>query len=158
MTITERVLAWAHAEFKAGRAEATGHNDGPPSARYMGGRKEPWCAHFVAACFRECGAPIPGDTVPTPTRANPLASVSYMEGIFKDHGWYQRNPLPGDVAFFKTRGQSDAGPGRHVGIVVDVTDTELITVEGNWGNAVRCVKRPINSLLISGYGRRPELE
>lgn len=145
-----------------GIKELTGHNDGADIAKFTGGRQEPWCAHYVAWVFRSAGKPIPGDVVPTPTRANPLASVSFMQSVFEQHGWMVKDPQPGDVVFFKVRGASDAGSGKHVGIVTAVsppvagaTKWTVSTVEGNMGDKVGTATYPIDSPLFLGFGRRP---
>jgi hypothetical protein len=130
-----------------------GSNRGPQVDLYTGNRAEPWCGHFVAWAFRSVGHPLPGDIAPSPTRANPLASVSHTERVFAEHGWMHREPREGDLVFYATRGMSDPGRGRHIGIVVGVTPTHIETVEGNWGDAV--VRRRVlrTSAQITGYGR-----
>lgn len=151
-----KVLEVARAQL--GLSEKTGNNDGVPTEKFAGGRKEPWCAHFVAWCFREAGRPIPGDTVPSLTRANPLASVAHMERVMREHEYLYREPKPGDIVFFASRGRSDAGPGRHCGIVerVDPQEKTIYTIEGNLGNAVKRAMHYQASKRIVGYGRLPE--
>jgi cell wall-associated NlpC family hydrolase len=141
---------------QVGKAEVPrGSNGGPDIEPYTGGRREPYCAHFVAWLFRQCGKPLPDDIVPSPKQHNPLASVSHMERVFNDHDWIYREPAPGRVVFYKTRGKSDRGPGRHVGLVVSTAVDTFDTVEGNWSDKVvrRTVRR--NDPSISGFGERP---
>ena len=137
------------------REQPKGSNRGPVVDVYTGKRPEPWCAHFVAWCFRQAGRPIPGDVEPAPKRANPLASVSFTERVFKEHGWAVMEPAPGDVVFFTTRGRSDRGPGRHIGIVVEVNLTHVVVVDGNWGDAVSKHSVRRDDPTVAGYGRRP---
>lgn len=155
MTFVETLLEFARNQV--GIKEATGNNDGTAIAIFTGGRKEPWCAHFVAWCYRTAGKPIPGDIVPTETKANPLASVSHMERVFKDLEWLYREPKVGDVVFFKSRGGSDSGPGRHVGLVesIDVKTGSITTIEGNLSNAVKRTIHKLDNPRISGFGRLP---
>lgn len=152
-----------------GVVEATGRNDGIPSERYMGGRREPWCGHFVAWVYRRAGHPLPGDR-PAHEGAggeNPLASVAYLERALQRAGRYRWAaedpapvPLPGDLIFFADRRGSDIGGGavqRHVGIVEDVQDGDtgilIHTIEGNLGNRVsRRVHRGDDPRIV-GYGR-----
>lgn len=124
-----------------GVREATGQNDGEPSRRYMGGRREPWCAHFIAWLFRSVGHPLPGDVVATRLTANPIASVARMKRELMKRELYfdkevkttisfdengaatTRNivPVPGCLAFFSDRGDSDASAtGQHVELVIGV--------------------------------------
>lgn len=136
------------------KEDPKGSNRGVDIDKFTGRRAEPWCAHFVAWVFREADLPIPGDVIPNAKRANPLASVTHMERVFAEHGWAVREPAPGDVVFFKSRGQSDRGPGRHVGIVVGVDLTHLDVIDGNWADRV-CLRRVRrDDPQISGYGRR----
>lgn len=143
------------ARNQIGVKEETGNNDGEPVKRYAGNRSEPWCAHFVAWCYRNVGLKIPDDKIPSESQHNPLASVSHLERIFKEHEWFYRSPEPGDIVFFQTRGQSDKGPGRHCGIV-EMVDNKLglvSTIEGNLSNAVRRKTHKLGSPDITGYGR-----
>ncbi len=142
--------ALASAQSQVGVREATGNNDGTPATRYSGGRQEPWCANFVAWNFRQAGNPLPGNQ-------RMLASVQYMEDQMKRTGAFiprgTQQPRPGDIIFFSNRGGSDAGGGRHVGIVERVENGRVYTVEGNSGNAVRRRDYPLDLARISGYGR-----
>ena len=137
------------------RESPKGSNRGHQVDVYTGGRPEPWCAHFVAWCFREANRPIPGDAVPSAKLANPLASVTYTERMVQEHGWSMQEPAVGDIVFFKTRGRSDRGPGRHIGIVSAVTLTDIEVVDGNWGDAVTRRRMPRTHPEIVGYGRVP---
>lgn len=157
-TLADRVLAIARREADEGVCESGGPNCGTPSLRYMGGRQEPWCSHFVAWCFRKAGRPLPGDVEPSPTRAAALAGVAHMERVFEEHGWLVREPQRGDVVFFRARGQSDPGRGRHVGIVERVTPTLLHIVDGNWKDRVyrRAILR--SDTTIAGFARVPDID
>lgn len=138
------------AASQVGVREATGNNDGLPAQRYSNGRKEPWCANFVAWTFRQSGNPLPGNQ-------RSLASVQNMEDEMKKAGKFfprgSGTPKPGDVIFFGNRGQSDRGPGRHVGIVDRVENGKVYTIEGNSGNAVARRSYDLNNARITGYGR-----
>lgn len=146
------------ARNQIGVSELTKKNDGEPSLRYMGGREEPWCAHFVAWCYRNAGMVIPDDILPSKKQHNPLASVTHMERIFLDHEWCYREPREGDVVFFKSRGKSDAGSGRHCGIVesVDAGKRTFSTIEGNLSNKVGRMTYRYDSSYVSSFGRLPE--
>jgi hypothetical protein len=139
--------ALAMAQSQVGIREASGNNDGIPAQRYSNGRREPWCANFVAWTFRESGNPLPGNQ-------RSLASVQYMEDQMKKAGrFHTGTPQPGDVIFFKNRGDSDSGPGRHVGIVEKVENGRIYTIEGNSGNQVARRSYPIGHPRVAGFGR-----
>jgi hypothetical protein len=142
--------------YVGAREVPKGSNRGPLIDDFTGGRAEPYCAHAVAFWHRVAGKPIPGDVIPTPLRANPLASVSFTLRVFSEHDWLVREPAVGDVVFFRERGQSDPGRGRHIGIVVDVSDPKRLTIiDANWNDAVceRKIDRQSESILA--FGRRP---
>jgi len=122
---------------------------------YTGNRPEPWCAHFVAWLFRYLGCPLPRDVPPNEKTANPLASVAFLEGVFKKQGWHQGQPAVGAVVFYSNRGLSDPGPGRHCGIVVSYTSTSITTIEGNWGDRVARRTLPRTDKRITGFGVYP---
>ena len=135
------------ARSQIGVRERTGRNDGVPAQRYSNGRREPWCANFVSWAYRKAGKPLPGNQ-------RSLASVQYMEDQMKEVGKFHRGtPKPGDIIFFKNRGASDRGRGRHVGMVERVANGRVYTIEGNSGNRVRRRSYPLNASRISGYGR-----
>jgi hypothetical protein len=153
--LSSRIVARALSEV--GVREMRGQNDGIPSERYMGGRREPWCAHFIAWLFRSEGRPLPKDVPPRPEVANPLAGVQYMEYVFRELGWLVQAPKPGDVVFFKDRGTSDRGHGRHVGLVTSVSpDGRFQTVEGNLGDRVAVMVYSPSNPRIASFGRVPE--
>jgi hypothetical protein len=135
------------ARSQVGVREATGNNDGIPAERYSNGRREPWCANFVTWAYKNSGKSLPGGGSP---------SVQVMEDKMRAAGQWsprgQRTPQPGDVIFFANRGGSDAGGGRHVGIVSHVANGRVYTVEGNSGNAVSERSHDLNSSRITGYG------
>ena len=137
------------------RESPKGSNRGPDVDKYTGCRAEPWCAHFVAWCFREASAELPGDVMPSPKRARAYASVSHTLRVFQEHGWFYNEPQVGDIVFYSKRGKSDAGSGKHIGIVVAVGPESFETVEGNWGDRVakRVVDRDFPDIV--GFGRRP---
>lgn len=151
------------AQGEVGVRESNGPNNGIPSEKYMGGRKEPWCAHFIAWLFRTSGNALPNDVFNvSPTRANPLAGVQYMEDMFKKNGWWFAKgnpkigkPEPGDIIFYRSRGGSDSGRGRHVGLVERVDGGYIYTIEGNLGDAVKRNRVFLASNKISGFGRVP---
>lgn len=79
-----------------------------------------WCACFTWWCMDQCGY--------VPSRSNKFAGVQVGVNWFQSNNKFSTTPSKGDLIFFKWTGDSICN---HVGVVVDVTDTTVITVEGN---------------------------
>ena len=116
MTVNE-LIAIAKAEI--------GTKEYPPGSNqvkynnWMYGRNasEPWCASFVAWCFRNTGL------VPK------TASCLNMLEWFERRGQIVKEPRPGDIVFFHY--STNARRTNHVGIVVGVDGKIVKTIEGN---------------------------
>ena len=137
-----------------GLREEGGPNRGPPVDLYAGGRREPWCGHFVASIFREEGSPLPGDVAPSAGVHNPIAQVSAMHRECELAGLLVAQPQAGDVVFFSSRAGSDTGAGWHVGIVSACLDDIVQTIEGNSGDAVARQRYRVGDKRIAGYARQ----
>lgn len=87
----------------------------------------PWCAAFASWCI---------DTVAI---GGALALGSHFPETV--------SPRPGDVMFFPTGG----GKG-HCGIVLGLSAHEVMTIEGNSGDAVRCVRRARDLVRFASTG------
>ena len=91
----------------------------------------PWCAAFASWCV---------DTVAI---GGALA--------LGDHFRETRDPYPGDVMFFAT------GHGHgHCGIVIGLAAHEVMTIEGNCRDAVRCVRRARDLVRFASTGEDRE--
>lgn len=104
-----------------------------------------WCACFVSWCANQCGYITLGEI---PMFSYCPTGVSW----FKSHGLWQKagtTPTAGDIIFFCWNGNGSAD---HVGIVRDVKNGIVYTIEGNSGNACRANQYSINSSYILGYG------
>jgi hypothetical protein len=136
-------------------------NGGLDGTEYWGGKNytrygqlfginDSWCAMFVSWCARTAG--IPANVLNNATMAV-VASGSYAFHMpFYRRGTY--TPKPGDLIFFRL-------PGYHVGIVTQVSEGRITTVEGNSTDAVRMNVYSPDESTISGYGvysRRPASE
>lgn len=126
----QRVVALAAEQV--GIHESGGANKGPPIDKFAGGRSEPWCAHFVAWLYRECGIKIPGDVLPTLKQHNPIARVQTMWTCLEEASWVLEQPMAGAIIVFRSRMDSDPDKdGWHCGVVSSVTDKAIQTIEGN---------------------------
>lgn len=117
---------------------------------------QPWCQCFVNAVFTlaygtETAKKLlctSGDwSYYTPTAA----------GYFKKMGQWYTTPMVGDIIYFKNSERI-----HHVGIVVELTDTEVVTLEGNTSSSEAVVangggvfkkRYKRNNPAIAGYGR-----
>lgn len=109
------------------------------------GRVE-WCACFVSWAADQCGY-IDAGIIPK------FAGVA-SEGVpwFQQRGQFQDasyTPAPGDIIFFDW--EADGSPD-HVGIVVNVENGTVNTIEGNSGDECRRKSYSIGSSVIYGYG------
>ena len=93
-----------------------------------------WCAVFVNWCADQCGvleSYIPR-TANCGTLFNRFCAMGFdyyfMSDCYPFGSGY--TPVPGDIIIY------GIGSNEHTGIVVDVSDTGITTVEGNWGNRV----------------------
>ena len=109
-----------------------------------GGNNGPWCATFVSWCCAQAGEL---DAI-----GGKEASVSNMRDTAIKKGMYASKssgyvPKPGDIFVMK------GGKYSHVGFVasVDLAKGTFTSIEGNWGDEVCCVTRPIQDGDICGY-------
>lgn len=119
-----------------------------------------WCAVFVSWLFYQMfGKELGMKLLCQPAKDNCAAGCGSARGYFNSHGQLYNDPEPGDQIFFWKSDISEVG---HTGLVVEVTDTTVYTIEGNTtdgnqvianGGAV-CRKSYARSYnRIAGYGR-----
>ena len=85
---------------------------------------------------------------PTERSTGPLgAGCIYSAQYYQQKGRYDRNPKVGDQVFFQSGGEIG-----HTGIVVEVTDSTIVTVEGNSSDQVKKNTYNRSSSYIAGYG------
>lgn len=117
-----------------------------------------WCDVFVDWCFMTTFGVNIGMKMLNQMERGLGAGVKWSARYFQDAGrFYEENPQPGDQIFFGSGSQ-----WWHTGIVVDVREGRVYTVEGNTGSAGGvvpnggCVAEKSYSLTyqnIKGYGR-----
>lgn len=76
------------------------------------------------------------------------AGCLYSAGYYKSAGRWTKTPAEGHQIFFTY----SAGEVSHTGIVESVTDTQVITIEGNAGDQVTRCRYNKNDSHIYGYG------
>lgn len=118
------------------------------NAGYYNGNKNgyAWCDVFVDWCFYKAFGKTEGQLIECQT-GDLGASCPYSAGYYKAQGRYDTTPKVGDQVFFQ-----QGGDLCHTGLVVEVTSSQVITVEGNTSDMV--AKRTYNrtSTYIAGYG------
>lgn len=117
-----------------------------------------WCDVFVDWCMvKTFGVTEALRLLCQPTKSMG-AGCDYSAGYYRAKGRWYTKPQVGDQIFFKSASYAYA----HTGLVVDVTATQVITVEGNTsggstvisnGGGVCKKSYPIGYANIVGYGR-----
>lgn len=109
----------------------------------VSGSSFPWCMTFIQWIYKDSGL------LPIKT-----ASCSALYNEFKKRGQIVKDPQPGDIVFFKWN--TSNYPCQHVGLVVSVGGSSIITVEGNTsvtsndnGGSVMKRQRPRNKSIVA---------
>ena len=121
------------------------YNEARETGAYQMTIYDPWCAAFVVACFYAAGykGAVPG-----------YAGCSLMMNSFKSAGrWHDNSldytPKKGDVVFFDWNAN---GAPDHVGIVCGVSNSEMVSIEGNYGKTVKFRNKNLSDTTILGFG------
>lgn len=125
---------------------------------FYNGKKNgwPWCAIFTDWVFVQAFGVSEVKRITFHTQMG--AGCDYAAKAYQSAGRWYKTPKVGDEIFFKTKTYAYA----HTGIVVDVTPSKVITIEGNTSGANGVVYNgggvckksySINSSNIVGYGR-----
>ena len=133
---------------------------------FYNGRKQgvAWCDMFVDWTFVEAfGMEVAlAITFQPYGKPNCGAGCKYSRRYYKNNGRLFDTPQPGDQIFFWPADRSDPDAVAHTGLVVDVDDTYVYTIEGNTsgasgvvanGGGVKEKKYKLNYARIAGYGR-----
>lgn len=115
-----------------------------------------WCAVFVSWCARM--ANVPEDVISNAINAKPgTDTMRHFRNLAAVYERTENNnyklgyiPLPGDLIFFDWDKKFDSWS--HVGIVIDVVDDIVFTVEGNSGNGVSLRTYRLDEMVIRAYG------
>ncbi len=109
-----------------------------------------WCDMFVDWCFLQAfGYDKALDLLCQPENSAG-AGCTYSMKYYKNKGqFYTSNPKQGDQIFFGTSKDNSS----HTGIVEEVDDTYVYTIEGNTSDQVARRKYKLSDKSILGYGR-----
>lgn len=135
-------------QANAGKGNWTKYARDLAAAGYYNGNKNgyAWCDVFVDWCFFKAYGAVEGQRIQC--QAGDLgAACVYSAQYYMKHGRYGQDPKPGDQVFFNTDGGIN-----HTGIVVEVTASNIVTVEGNSSDQVQKLTYDRNSARIAGYG------
>lgn len=128
-------------------------------ARYTGGRPEHWCAHFVSWLHAQAGQPLPGWKPPSPSYFPRHAGCTWLWKHLRSLGLVHNGlPQRNDMIFYK-HGQYPKYESGHIGLVTEVKNGKVISIEGNLtpgggrADTVGKVTHKLNSPRILGYGR-----
>lgn len=117
----------------------------------------PWCDVFVDWCFVQAYGVIAGRKLLCQPILSRGAGCRYSYGYYQEAGQLVQTPREGDQIFFQREGTIC-----HTGLVTQVDDSRVYTVEGNTSGEAGivanggCVARKsydIHDLGIAGYGR-----
>ena len=108
---------------------------------------KPWCDYFVDYAF-VLNFGYDKGTRMTYQYPNASAACAISEQYYKDNNAFYKVPQLGDQVFFYVNGGTN-----HTGIVVDISDSTITTVEGNSGDQVRKNTYYLTDRTITGYGR-----
>ena len=105
-----------------------------------------WCAMFVSFCLTRAG--VPRDAFPQEASSADWIALLQSRELYDRAG--EALPEAGDVIFFDLDGD---GKADHVGIVTDVDESCVATLEGNSYGGVRRQSYALTAQEILGYGR-----
>lgn len=107
-----------------------------------------WCDIFNDWCFVVTfGEELAKKMLYQPVKSAG-AGCKFSAQYFKQNNAFYKTPEYGDQIFFYVGGEIN-----HTGRVVGVSKTQVMTVEGNSGNAVRQNTYSLTDSKIAGYGR-----
>lgn len=108
-----------------------------------------WCAMFVSFCMHYAGV----EEMPQDASCSNWVNVLSEQDLYKIPSEYV--PKVGDIIFFDWEGDGSAD---HVGLVDEVVDTNVVTIEGNSGKCVVRNEYELHDNRISGYGILSEIQ
>ena len=123
---------------------------------------QPWCHTFVNCIFLLEAEPRDRDDdekkydaqnyLCQPSYNNLSCGCTFGAGYFRDKGLFLsvKEAQIGDIIYFGKRGEES-----HVGIIIDIQDGRVYTVEGNKGDMVAYGDYSMNYTKIAGIGRIP---
>lgn len=155
--------AWANDEYHEGDNNWTIFSKILDDCNYYAPQKkqgQPWCHTFVNCMFLVEAEPRDRDDdekkydaqnyLCQPSYNNLSCGCTFGAGYFREKGLFYsaKDAKVGDIIYFGKRGEES-----HVGIIIDIKDGRIYTVEGNKGDMVAYGDYSVNYSKISGVGR-----
>ena len=116
---------------------------------YRLSERDPWCAGFASAAAVMAGA---GERYPLECSCSKI-----IEGAKKQSIWQERDdhlPAIGDWVLYDWQSKPDgdnSGAPDHVGVVIGIENGEILAVEGNYDNAVKLRRFPVDWEKLRGF-------
>lgn len=107
-----------------------------------------WCAMFVSFCLNY--AKVPANVFPQESSCDKWTATLTSRGLYQEAQGY--TPKTGDIVFFDTDNDKIAD---NVGIVSELTNAELKSVEGDCDDSVKTNTYKLEDSTILGYGVMP---
>ncbi len=110
---------------------------------------DPWCAGFASAAAVMAGA---GERYPLECSCSRIIEKAKEMGIWMEGDGHV--PRPGDWVLYNWQAKAagdDTGAPDHVGVVIGVENGEIMAVEGNFDNAVKLRRFPLDWEKIRGF-------
>lgn len=104
-----------------------------------------WCAMYVSFCLHY--SDIPEEYMPQEASCRRWVEALKKMDLYRSADEY--TPTKGDIIFFDHTGD---GIANHVGIVKDVSEDGIATIEGNYGDKTAAVRYVKGDTSILGYG------
>ena len=146
LTLKEPVSVAADVPMVREGVAQVGNKDGKPFWSWYGfEQREDWCACYVSWVEDKCGY-LESGVAPKFAMVEDGSSWFLEREQWKYGG---ETPEAGDLIFFNWDG---TGTQDHVGIVTQVIDDKVYTVEGNSSNRCRQKRYKIEDSVIYGYG------
>lgn len=148
----EKLVAWANAQIgtREGADNWNKYAEDKDLKKLYGWnvQNQPWCDVFVDAGFIELFGYELGSAMTYQYAGCSGAACAQSAAYYKAHGAFFSEPQLGDQIFFMV------GNGiNHTGIVTNVGDGVITTVEGNSSDMVARRSYTVGSPQIAGYGR-----
>ena len=112
-------------------------------------KTDPWCAAFASAMAVMAGA---GERYPLECSCGKIIEGAKTRGIWVENDAYL--PRAGDWVLYNWDAKAagdDTGSPDHVGVVIGMEKGEILVVEGNYDNAVKLRRIPVDWQKIRGF-------